>query len=311
MSTNIVKNTSISASLAEKFGFSDTQLDLIKRTVAKNATDDELELFFYRCKELGLNPLMPGQVYFLKFKKRNPSKGEDPWNAGTIIIGLEGFRLRAHATGKLSGIKRGVIRNPQGACVGGWADVYRSDWTQPAHEEVPLNEYMDHYKDTWKNMPETMIKKVAEVAALRMAFPNDFAGLYLREEFDKTIKEVESESSSPIQQQLPAPTIHPAGASTSPPSNTGVRKPSEAQMKRLWAITKSYEISSDEAHIILKAQTGLLSFTDLNLNQYNEYCDSMLSGKCWEILEGGSTKLDLSGAPSDFPPPLDEEPHFQ
>jgi len=185
MNLALQKNQPV-VSLAEKFGFTEKQLDLIKRTVAKQATDDELELFFYRCKELDLNPLMPGEVFFVKY-------GSNP---GTIITGLDGFRKRAHRTGQLSGIKRGVIRNEKGECTGGWADIYHKEWTEPAHEEASVREYTTG-KGNWLKMPETMIKKVAEVAALRMAFPNQLGGIYIREEM-REIKDVESE----VEQEL-------------------------------------------------------------------------------------------------------------
>lgn len=260
MSNVVIRNNS-DISIAEKFGFSESQLDLVKRTVAKNATDDELELFFYRCKELQLNPLMPGQVYFIKFKNRKTGE----WNPGSIVIGIDGFRSRASRTGKLSGIKRGVIRNDKGQCVGGWADVYRSDWTHPAHEEVPLNEYIDTYKDTWRNMPETMIKKVAEVAALRMAFPDDLAGLYLREEFDQAerpVKDVTAESSAVVPAALPSP--------------ASKRKPTENQLKRLFAIARSSGTSQDDLKRMLSEKFALTTTKDLDLDQYNQLCDSLL-----------------------------------
>lgn len=154
--------------------FTPDQLKLITDTVAKGATPDELKLFLYRCQNLGLDPLKPGQIYFIKY-------GSSP---GTIVVGIEGFRARAGKTGKLSGIKRGAIRDDKGNLVGAYAEVYRSDWKEPAREEVPLSEY-NTGKGNWAKMPETMIKKVAEAAALRMAFPDDLGGVYTQEEMEQ------------------------------------------------------------------------------------------------------------------------------
>jgi phage recombination protein Bet len=149
----------------------DDQMRLIKATVAKNATNDELSLFLYRCKHMDLDPLKPGHIHFVKY-------GNNP---GTIIIGIDGFRSKAAKTGKHTGTKRGLILDNAGQCRGAWAEVYRSDWTQPAREEVSLSEY-NTGKSNWAKMPETMIKKVAEVAALRMAFPDDLGGIYSDDE---------------------------------------------------------------------------------------------------------------------------------
>jgi phage recombination protein Bet len=154
--------------------FTAEQLQLINSTIAKGATPDELKLFLYRCQTLGLDPLKPGQIYFIKY-------GTSP---GTIVVGIEGFRSRASRTGKLSGIKRGALRDDQGNLIGAYAEVFRSDWKEPAREEVPLSEY-NTGKGNWQKMPETMIKKVAEAAALRMAFPDDLGGVYTKEEMDQ------------------------------------------------------------------------------------------------------------------------------
>jgi phage recombination protein Bet len=162
--------------------FTKEQLDLIKNTVAKTATNEELGLFLYRCKNMGLDPLKPGQVHFIKY-------GSNP---GTIVVGIDGFRSRAARTGKLVGIKRGVIRDDSGRCVGAWCEVYRSDWHHPAREEVSLSEY-NSGRGQWSKMPETMIKKVAEASALRMAFADDLGGLYSDDEMEQVqLREVSS-----------------------------------------------------------------------------------------------------------------------
>ena len=150
------------------------QIKLITDVVAKGATPDELKLFLYRCEKMELDPLKPGQIYFIKYGSR----------PGSIVIGIEGFRSKAARTGKLSGIKRGVLRDANGVCTGAFAEVCRSDWDHPAYEEVLLSEY-NTKQSTWNTMPETMIKKVAEAAALRMAFPDDLGGIYIQEEKDQ------------------------------------------------------------------------------------------------------------------------------
>jgi phage recombination protein Bet len=268
-----VKNETTSVSLSQKFGFTESQLDLVKRTVAKNATNDELELFFYRCKELGLNPLMPGQVYFLKF-------GTAP---GTIVVGIDGFRARAQRSGKLSGIKRGVIRNEQGVCTGGWADVYRKDWDHPAHIEVSLAEYNDPRRQTWKQMPESMIQKVAEVAAIRMAFPEELGGIYSQEEMDqadrgKTVKNVESE--------------------------IGDTTPSLAQIRRLFTIAAEAGVTQERLKEILLSDYGKSSTKDLTMKEYNELCIGLAS-EVQEKIENSqvsenSENLDKARAKSTF-----------
>ncbi len=161
----------MSKDLIVKEQFSETDLQLIKDTVAKNATTAELNLFLYRAKAMGLNPLKPGQIYFVKYGT----------SAGTIVVGLDGFRSLAAKTGKHRGTRRGVTKDAEGNLIGGWAEVSREGWIHPARADVSLAEYGKN-QGNWKTMPETMITKVAECAALRMAFPDELGGVYGEDE---------------------------------------------------------------------------------------------------------------------------------
>ena len=167
----------VAAPVVDLGKFTPEQMDLITRVVAPGATRDELRLFLYRCDSLGLDPLKPGQIHFIKY-------GNNP---GSVVVGIEGFRARAVRTGKLQGIKRGAIKDEKGKLIGAWAEVSRKDWSNVAREEVPLDEYSTG-KSSWAKMPETMIKKCAEAAALRMAFPDDLGGVYEQAELDRQIE---------------------------------------------------------------------------------------------------------------------------
>jgi phage recombination protein Bet len=168
--------------------WSQEEIQLIKETVAKGATDSEFKVFLYRCRKMDLDPLKSGQIFFIKYNN----------NPGTIVVGLDGFRARAARTGLHSGTKRGVIRDDKGKCIGAWAEVYRKDWEHPAREEVSLAEY-NSGKAQWAKMPETMIKKVAETAALRMAFPDELGDLRSPEEMDQ------AEPHAPLQSGINKP----------------------------------------------------------------------------------------------------------
>lgn len=165
-----VENQSLQAAPA----FTQEQMRLIRDTIARNASPDELQLFLYRAKVLGLDPLKPGQIHFVKY-------GSGP---GSVVVGIEGFRAFAHRTNQMSGIERGVERDEKGKLIYGWCRVHRKDWQHPAYEKVSFVEY-DTGRNNWVKMPETMIKKVAEAAALRMAFPTELGGVYSEEEMEK------------------------------------------------------------------------------------------------------------------------------
>jgi phage recombination protein Bet len=154
--------------------YSPEQLQLITDTVAKNATPLELKLFLHRCNILELDPLKPGQIHFIKY-------GTSP---GTVVVGIEGFRSKAARTGHHVSTTRGVTRDGANI-ICGWAKVKRRDLhgeVQEYYEESPMSEYFNDKNPSWRKMPETMIKKVAEAACLRMAYPDDLGGVYIQEE---------------------------------------------------------------------------------------------------------------------------------
>lgn len=234
--------------LSAQYDFTLEQIQLVRDVIAKNATDDEFKLFLYRCKHLGLDPLKPGQIFFIKY-------GSGP---GTIVVGIEGARSKAHRTGKLTGIKRGVLRNPKGDCVGAWAEVFRQGWVEPAREEVSLHEYSSG-KGNWLKMPETMIKKVAEMAALRMAFPDDLGGVYAREEFNEEAIETQSVPVVPA----PQPVVVDERLNA---------------IKEVFAFAKENKVHVDDMKDFIKHVFSKDSAKDLTLDECKEMRDAILSG---------------------------------
>jgi phage recombination protein Bet len=152
-----------------------------------NVSDQEVTMFLALCKYQKLNPFLR-EAYLIKFGNE----------AATIVTGKEVFTKRASKIEKCAGWNAGVVTIdkdnkvvkrpgtlvlPNETLIGGWCTVYRHDWTQPMENEVSLSEYIRCKKDgtpmsNWKNMPGTMIRKVAIVQALRDAFPEDFQGMY-------------------------------------------------------------------------------------------------------------------------------------
>lgn len=165
-------------------------LDVIKKYVCPKATDQEAFTFLQLCKAQNLNPFLR-EAYLVKY-------GDE---AATIITGKDTFTKRADRLIQYDGFKAGIIvlSNNQvlyregsflvngETLLGGWAEVFRKDRTQPFRNEVSLTEYERKKKDgtvmsNWKSMPATMIRKVALVQSLREAFPDEFGGMYSPEE---------------------------------------------------------------------------------------------------------------------------------
>lgn len=168
-------------------GMSREQIDLIKATVARGATDNELKLFLYTANRTQLDPLTR-QIHFIKRRIYN-SRTQQYDEVGTIQTGIDGYRVVASRNG-LAGIEDAVFdseteKNPKKATV----TVYRMvDGTRvPFTASARWAEYVQTNREgkpvaMWAKMPYLMLAKVAEALALRKAFPNDLSGVYTNEE---------------------------------------------------------------------------------------------------------------------------------
>lgn len=181
------------------------QVDLIKSTVAKGATNDELQLFLYTAQRTGLDPLTK-QIHFVKRKSKKFNKDTKIWeevDQMTIQTGIDGYRVIAERSGSLAGIDDATYdsekeTHPNKATVTVWKIVNgirvsftaSARWTEYA-QVFEKDEYVDNKKTgkkitvtgpMWLKMPYLMLAKCAEALALRKAFPNDLSGIYTNEE---------------------------------------------------------------------------------------------------------------------------------
>lgn len=154
------------------------QLELIQKTIAKDATPDELKLFFYDCSRRGVHPL----DRLIHFTKRGGKY--------TPITSIDFMRTRAHETGECAGIDDAIFINDEsGKPVSATVAVYRFTQGQRCAYigTARWSEYCpgEGQDFMWKKMPHTMMGKCAEALALRKAFPAQLAGLYESAEMDQ------------------------------------------------------------------------------------------------------------------------------
>jgi|SRR5271169_1877750 len=157
-------------------GFDNAQIQLLKTTICKGSTDDELKFFVYACQRTGLDPFAR-QIYSV------PRGGQR-----VIQTSVDGFRLIAERTGRYSpGREPTFVHDKEGQLVSATSYVKKQTKDGTWHE-VGASAMMIEYdgKNTfWKKMPYLMLAKCAECLALRKAFPAEMSGLYGQEEMQQ------------------------------------------------------------------------------------------------------------------------------
>lgn len=210
-------------------GMTRDQIDLIKRTVAKGTSDDELTLFILQCERSGLDPLAR-QIYCVKRREYDRASGQYVERAMTQIS-IDGSRLVAARTGEYEGQVGPFWCGPDGVWTDVWMDdttppvaakvgVWRTGFREPAWGIARFTAYAQTTKDgklnsMWARMGDTMIAKCAESLALRKAFPQELSGLYTADEMGQASNEA-APAMGPYDHSKPAakgtPMIAPAAA---------------------------------------------------------------------------------------------------
>jgi phage recombination protein Bet len=164
--------------------FTQEQVELIARTVAKGCDADELALFLYQCQRTGLDPFSR-QIHAVK--RYDPESGR---KVMMIQTGIDGYRLIAERTGNYApGREVEYLHDEEGNFVAAKAFVRKKvgdEWHEFSatayFEEFAQTNKDGHLTRMWREKPRHMTAKCAEAIALRKGFPLELSGVYTSDE---------------------------------------------------------------------------------------------------------------------------------
>jgi len=281
------------------------QVDLIKRTICKGATDDELKLFVGQANRTGLDPFSR-QIHAVK---RWDSK--ERREVMSIQVGIDGFRLIAERTGRYQGqlgpywcgedeVWKDVwisSKPPLASKVG----VIKEGFKEPLWSVARWESYVQRTREGnptqfWARMADVMLSKCAEALALRKAFPQELSGLYTGEEM------AQADNDAPVERNVPSQKVREAagikelpqpdspspdeweGSQGVPPDDGDFEQAidpeaviGQAQIRMFNAALRQFKVPAKRAQEIVQGVAGVTSVKDIPMKWFGAILESIES----------------------------------
>lgn len=175
----------------KNYGLTQTQYDMIKNMICKNATETELQMFFETCKSLNLSPFLKDVYFFVNEYNSKNGHVRNP----VIGIGINGYRKIAERTGKYApGKAVDYTIDKDGLPLSATAYVKKQTQDGTWHEVSATVFASEFSKAKNGGMFFHKLGINAESHALRKAFPDAFGGIYSKEELETSNFHYEDEN---------------------------------------------------------------------------------------------------------------------
>ncbi len=182
--------TTALARIAQATGYDTSKIELVKDTIARGASDDELMLFLHLAQRSGLDPFSR-QIYLIERRQQIDGQWKTTRQPQT---GIDGLRLIADRTDRYTpGREPAYTYDATGNLL--TATAYVKKWVRGEWHEIAATAHYDEYVGKtgkgditrmWAEKPHIMLAKCAEALALRRAFPAELSGLYTADEMRST-----------------------------------------------------------------------------------------------------------------------------
>jgi len=268
--------------------FTDEEKEILRKTAAQKANDDEFKVFLHVAETYGLDPFNK-ELFFWKDKK----------DRTTIMCSRDGYLTIAARNEAFDGLVSDVVRandefkrtttgiehqygSERGNIVGAYALVYRKDRKYPVYVFAPYEEY-NGYNSVWNRYPSAMILKVAESMALKRAF--SVSGLVSQEEMDvQRLEDKEKKRKSSHQDKVIKPADEQKKEKTVSKSKSDKVKKLTGREKEIKALVDGdVKLRKDLFEYLehVKKMKGVdkISINDLSNKEYSELYNILQSFK--------------------------------
>lgn len=283
---------------AEQLDWTPQQLSTLQHLGVEGASEGDLRVYFHQAKRTGLDPFAK-QIYMIgRLDSVQDERGN--WvkvKKFTIQTGIDGYRLVARRAAKREGEKLRLAEPLWCGTDMQWLEAWPFDEPPVAAKVVVYRdgepfagvamyrEFVQTKRDgkpnsMWARMPANQLAKCAEAQALRKAYPQDLAGIYVDEEMGQADRAADGAhvvtsvpsrrvtaaeiTGEPVAEEQPAPPSVPSG----PPAtsqqvralNAGLTAIGYNTRPKVYAvltrelgreITSSNDVTKDEASRLL------------------------------------------------------------